>query len=69
MLFTWCLLGPQSFMRSQSWPFLGFWGGLKEGENSRFERNECEKQNQGPEKPLSGDFQENRKNPGGVSAF
>jgi hypothetical protein len=69
MLFTWCLLGPQSFMRSQSWPFLRFWGGLKEGENSRFERNEFEKQNQGPEKPLSGDFQKNRKNPGGVSAF
>jgi hypothetical protein len=69
MLFTWCLLGPQSFMRSQSLPFLRFWGGLKEGENSRFERNEFEKQNQGPEKPLSRDFQKNLKNPGGVSAF
>jgi hypothetical protein len=44
-------------------------GGLKEDENSRFERNECEKQNQGPEKLLSEDFQKNRKNPVGVSAF
>ncbi len=39
------------------------------GETSRFERNECEKPNQGPEKPLSGDFRKKSKKSWGSISF